>query len=218
MQGFSNSHFCSPDAHTHTHTHSHTLTHAHTHAHAHTHMRTQTHAHTCTRTHTHMRTHARMHAHTHTRMHAHTRRQELLSAHERISLLLDQLAMARLQSRGSTPLRPSPPDGTDSSHHHTHPRGDAATMGRQSPVKAPSSASSSGGTEGLGFWGTRLNSSGGSVGSSKDLGVSSSGGSSSNHQTPKFGGSSQSMSSTGGGSSTPQRTSSFHGFNQGGCG
>ena len=121
--------------------------------------------------------------------------------------------MARLQSRGTTPLRPSPPDGSDSA-----PRvgggGGGDTIGRQSPVKAPSNSSSST-TEGhLGFWGSRLNSSGGSVGSSRESGVNN----------IQAGGSSLSISSTGVGGSgggsgnVPQRTSSFHGVNQSRCG
>lgn len=112
-------------------------------------------------------------------------RQEVLSAHERISLLQDHLAMARLQSRGNTPLRPSPPDGN-------------TPIGHQSPVKAPSTTIGGPGADGGGFWGSKLNSSGGSIGSSKESSLISSGGSG--------------MGLAGGG--VPQRTSSFHGFNQ----
>ena len=90
--------------------------------------------------------------------------------------------MARLQSRGSTPLRPSPPDGENP----------VDNLGRLSPVKAPSGSTNSS------FWGSKLNSSGSSVVSNESL--LGSGGSRVASENP------------------PQRTSSFHGYNQGGCG
>lgn len=108
-------------------------------------------------------------------------RQELLSAHERISLLQDHLAMARLQSRGNTPLRPSPPEGEGGLH-----------VGRQSPIKAPSMSASGGSLDS--FWGSKLNSSGsgGSSNSKESLLINSGG------------------SGHAGVGVAPQRTSSFH--------
>ena len=72
---------------------------------------THTHTHTCSLTHKH--THLLTHTDTHTHTLAHSRRQELLSAQDRISLMHDKFAMARIQSREVTPSRPSPPDYLD---------------------------------------------------------------------------------------------------------
>ena len=120
----------------------HTLIHAHItciHTHSLTHSRTgiyiRTRAHTHAHTHTHTLTH--MHSFTHSRSLSLTpsHRQELLSAQDRISHLHERLAMSRLQSRGSTPSRPSPPDGGDFGGSH----GGTAhyeVYGRHSPTKA----------------------------------------------------------------------------------
>jgi len=64
----------------------------------------------------------------------------LLTAHDRISLLQDHLAMTRINSRGTTPLRPSPPDSILSSDHtNNHAYIPTVTsevnQGRFSPVK-----------------------------------------------------------------------------------
>lgn len=59
-------------------------------------------------------------------------RQELLSAQDRISHLHDRLAMSRLQSRGSTPSRPSP----SSESNFVHGAAPFELYGRHSPTKA----------------------------------------------------------------------------------
>lgn len=147
-------------------------------------------------------------------------RQELLSAHERISLLQDHLAVTRLQSRGTTPLRPSPPDNaymsSDHTHNHTSTTLSSTVIsemnhGRFSPTKTPSgsvtSASSiSSGSNGPigGYWSTTRQN---SLGSSLVSGDPVKGGG---------GGGGDGGTENGTGSvSIPQRTSSFHGFNKG---
>ena len=129
----------------HTHTYTHTCTHAHTHTYTHTQFISQNDvslSHVLTLTFIPSHSHPHTHTHTHTiiltlsHSHPHTHRQELLSAQDRISHLHDRLAMTRLQSRGSTPSRPSPPDGGD---FGGGPHGGPAhyeVYGRHSPTKA----------------------------------------------------------------------------------
>ena len=80
------------------------------------------------------------HSHSHPLPPAH--RQELLSAQDRISHLHDRLAMSRLQSRGNTPSRPSPPDGGVGGDFGGGPHGTGGgpahyeMYGRHSPTKA----------------------------------------------------------------------------------
>ena len=85
-------------------------------------------------------------------------RQELLTAHDRISLLQDHLAVTRIHSRGTTPLRPSPPDNIHASADHTYNHTYTSTVtseanhGRFSPVKAPSGSSSLTGSSNGSLW------------------------------------------------------------------
>ena len=133
-------------------------------------------------------------------------RQELLTAHDRISLLQDHLAVTRIHSRGTTPLRPSPPDNIHASADHTYNHTYTSTVtseanhGRFSPVKAPSGSSSLTGSSNGSLWFS---------GQSSSTSPVSEGLKSREDGEPVAGG-----GVAKGSSAVPQRTSSFHGFNK----